>query len=55
MGDHQTPLGTLIWADDILWIRTQQAIKEAKEELGKQFPLKSYMYYTVRQDVLSQM
>jgi len=40
IGNQQTPLWTLIWVDDILWIGTHQAIKEAKKELGQKFPLK---------------
>ena len=40
IGNQQTPLWTLIWVDNILWIRTQQPIKEAKKELGQKFPLK---------------
>jgi len=40
IGPQHTPLWTLIWVDDILWIGTAEAIKEAKRELGQQFPLK---------------
>ena len=40
IGNSGTPLWTLIWVDDVLWIGTPTDIHEAKQELSKQFPLK---------------
>ena len=40
MGQRQTPLWTLIWVDDVLWIGDPKDISEAKKELGTRFPLK---------------
>ena len=37
---QNTPLWTLIWVDDVLWIGNPNDIKEAKQELGLRFPLK---------------
>jgi len=41
-GPQHSPLWTLICVDDILWIGTAEVIKEAKRELGQQFPLKDH-------------
>ena len=40
IGSDNNPLWTLIWVDDLLWIGNLQDIILAKEELGRQFPLK---------------
>ena len=40
LGPLGKPLWILIWVDDVLWIGEPADISKAKEELGKQFPLK---------------
>ena len=40
MSRRHTPLWTLIWVVDVLWISNPNDIKEAKQELGLRFPLK---------------
>jgi len=40
IGQQQTPLWTVIWVDDVLWIGDSKDISEAKKELGTRFPLK---------------
>ena len=39
-GNQGTPLWTLIWVDDVLWIGNPNDIRAAKQELGERFPLK---------------
>ena len=40
IGHENSPLWTLIWVDDVLWIGKPCDIKEAKQELAARFPLK---------------
>jgi len=40
IGNHQRPLWTIIWVDDVLWIGTAEDIAKAKRELEQRFPLK---------------
>ena len=40
LGALGKPLWILIWVDDVLWVGEPDEISQAKEQLGKQFPLK---------------
>ena len=40
LGNNGKPLWILIWVDDVLWVGEHADIVIAKQELGKQFPLK---------------
>jgi len=40
LGNNGKPLWILIWVDDVLWVGEHGDIVMAKQELGKQFPLK---------------
>ena len=40
IGTSGQPLWILIWVDDVLWVGGHTDILMAKQELGKQFPLK---------------